>query len=124
MQRLAKYVQLCDVFKLHSCFFATSIDSSTMCRIEIETVSAAKEKITSPIDDFCSWNPSHLLKNTKIIILIRVFNLFNHILNHVFKSNWRIGNADVKKSDYLDVETLEVQKNRLNPTPNIFFLDS
>ena len=33
------------------------------------------------------------------------------------KKNWRIGHADVKTSNYLDVEMSDVQRNLLNPTP-------
>ena len=124
--RLAKFVKLDDVFKLRGCFLTANIDPSVIVRVEEESTSTTEEQTrnTAPIDDFCSWKPKHLLTKYKGDTEDKKVQkeFFHHITNHVSKQNWRIGHADVKASDYLDVEISEVQSNLLNPTPKDFLL--
>ena len=43
-------------------------------------------------------------------------------MNHVSKSNWRVGHANIKTSDGLYVEMLDIWKIPLNPIPKDVFL--
>ena len=67
----------------------------------------------------CSWKPTDLLsrykENKQDELIQREY--FHHITNYVSRQHWKIGHANVKPGDYIDVEMSEVQQVLLNPTP-------
>jgi hypothetical protein len=111
---LVKFVKLDDVFKLRGCFLTANIDPSVIIRVEEEL---SEEQIDStPVDNFCSWKPSHLLTKYKKHSADKNVQkeFFHHITNYVSKKNWK--EDRIKVSDYLDVEMTNDQKTLLKPT--------
>ena len=114
-----KYVKLCEVFRLQVCYTTANKYATVITRVKDE-VSLDQEDTAglNSIDMLWSWNPTDLLsrykENKQDELIQREY--FHHIMNHVSRQNWQIGNANVKPGDCLDVEMSEVQQVLLNPT--------